>query len=90
LTWQSLARVAYCRDVYWQPRSELSRVRFNADDGPSYHVQLTAAGCAAHLAARDLFQPVLHEVTQRVRRGATDTRRPLRTLHEIVSAASGG
>jgi DNA-binding MarR family transcriptional regulator len=60
------------------------------DDGRSYRVQLTAAGRAAHLAAGELFQPVLHEVTQRVGRGATDTHRRLRTLHQIVSTASGG
>lgn len=58
------------------------------DDGRSYRVQLTAAGRAAHLAAGELFLPVLREVTQRVGRETTQTHRRLRALHAIISTAA--
>jgi hypothetical protein len=31
VTWQSPARAANAAEVYWQPRSELSRIRLNSD-----------------------------------------------------------
>ncbi len=59
-------------------------------DRRSYRVQLTDAGRAAHLAAGELFQPALDEVTRRVGRGVADTHRRLRTLHQVVSSAADG
>jgi hypothetical protein len=31
VTWQSPASSANAAEVYWQPRSELNRIRFNSD-----------------------------------------------------------
>jgi DNA-binding MarR family transcriptional regulator len=59
-------------------------------DGRSYRVQLTAQGRAAHLAAGELFAPVLEEVTRRVGGGVADTHRRLRDLHRVVTSAPVG
>jgi putative transposase len=36
VTWQSPAREANAAEVYWQPLSELSRIRLNTDHGSNY------------------------------------------------------
>lgn len=73
----------------FERRGHVRRVP-NPGDGRSYRLQLTADGRAAHLAAGELFLPVLEEVTRRVGRGVPDTHRRLRDLHQIVAAYPGG
>ena len=69
----------------FERRGHVTRVP-NPADRRSYHLQLTAEGRATHLAAGQLFLPVLHEITARVGRGTAETHRRLRTLHQVVSA----
>lgn len=73
----------------FEGRGHVRRVR-NPDDGRSFRVQLTPEGRAAHLAAGELFRPVLEEVSRRVGRGVPDTHRRLRELHRAVTSGPGG
>lgn len=69
-------------------RGHVERVP-NPDDRRSYRLRLTDAGRAAHLAAGELFAPLLAEVVDRLGRGADDTHRRLRTLRSALQPVEG-
>lgn len=67
----------------FEQRGHVQRVP-NPDDHRSYRVELTAAGRRAHLAAGELFLPVLDQVTQGVGPPGSDTHRNLRALRQVI------
>jgi DNA-binding MarR family transcriptional regulator len=73
----------------FENRGHVERVA-NPEDRRSYRIQLTKAGRTTHVAAGELFRPVLNRVTELVGTEAPKIQRHLRTLHDVVKTPDDG
>jgi DNA-binding MarR family transcriptional regulator len=62
----------------------------NVNDRRSHRLELSAKGRRVHLAAGELFAPVLAAVEDALGSDGPDTHRQLLELHRIVEAATSG